>query len=213
MSADTIWGFFLLGTGLGISAALSPGPYQSLVIRESLLGGLRRAAPVTFAPLLADIPIAIVLVFLLGQAPQGFLHAIRYAGAALLLYLAWGLWQQLRAGDPAQGDAAAKSLPAQSAGRGFMLGTMMLFLSPGSYLYWSSVNGPLLLQALDLGIPHALAFLGAFYVFSIGGLLAIAALIERAGQISPTWQRGMRIASLVLLVGVAIWLLLGPALA
>jgi threonine/homoserine/homoserine lactone efflux protein len=210
MSADTIWGFLLLGAGLGISAALSPGPYQSLVIRESLLGGLRRAAPVTFAPLLADIPIAVVLVFLLGQAPLAFLQAVRYGGAALLLYLAWGLWRELRAGDPVEGDAAAKALPAQSAGRGFMLGMMMLFLSPGSYLYWSSVNGPLLLQALDLGLAHALAFLAGFYAFSIGGLLGIAALIERAGQISPAWQRGMRVASLVLLVGVAIWLLASP---
>lgn len=209
MSADSVLSFFFVGAGLGLSAAISPGPFQSLVIRESLLGGLRRAAPVTFAPLLADIPIGIVFVFLLGQAPQGFLQIVRLAGAALLFYLAWGLWQQLRAGENTDSDAAARALPEQSAGRGFMLGTMMLFLSPGPYLFWSSVNGPLLLEALDLGLGHALAFLGAFYIFSIGGLLAIAALIARAGQISPQWRRGLRIFSLLLLVGVALWLLSG----
>ncbi len=209
VASQSILSFFLVGAGPGLSAAISPGPFQSLIIRESLLGGLRRAAPVTFAPLLADIPIGIVFVFLLGQAPEGFLVFVRLAGAALLLYLAWGLWQQLRAGDQAEGDDAEEALPEQSAGRGFMLGTMMLFLSPGPYLFWSSVNGPLLLEALDLSLLHALGFLAAFYIFSIGGLIAIAALIDRAGQISPEWRRALRIGSLLLLVGVAIWLLSG----
>jgi threonine/homoserine/homoserine lactone efflux protein len=63
--------YFLQAAAIGVSAALSPGPYQSLVIAQALLGGWRRAAPVTFAPLLADIPIAATLVFAVSQVPEG----------------------------------------------------------------------------------------------------------------------------------------------
>ena len=199
--------FFLQGAALGISAALSPGPFQSLVIRESLLGGLRRAAPVTFAPLIADIPIAVILVFVLRQAPQGFLQAIRLGGAGLLLYLAWGLWQQLRVDGGVLAGEAAEGRPAARVGRGLALGVAMLFLSPGPYLYWSTVLGPLLLAALQQSLAHALLFLLSFYAFSIGGLLVIAWALGRAGGISPAWRRGLQSLSLLLLVAVALWLL------
>lgn len=177
------------------------------MIRESLLGGFRRAAPVTFAPLIADIPIAVVLVFVLRQAPEGFLQAIRLGGAALLLYLAWGLWRQLREEAQNRVEDAVEAAPAARVGRGLMLGVAMLFLSPGPYLYWSTVLGPLLLAGVAQSLAHAVVFLLAFYSFSIGGLLVIAWILGRAGRISPAWQRGLQVFSLLLLLGVAIWLL------
>lgn len=143
--------FALQGLLLGISAALSPGPFQSLVIAESLVGGWRRAAPITFAPLVVDIPIAGLLVFALKQVPDSFLNTVRIAGALLLFYLAWRLWKQIRAGsDTDQSETSA------NAQRGFLWGVLMLFLSPGPYLFWSLINGPILLNALDLSIWHAI---------------------------------------------------------
>jgi len=192
--------FFLQGAALGLSAALSPGPFQSLVIAESLLGGLKRAAPVIFAPLLADIPIAFTMIFVLNQAPEAFLQLVRLAGAALLLYLAWSLWQELRA---RQTEEPEVPVPASTARRGFLRGMAMLFLSPGTYLYWSLILGPLLLEALGQSWGHPIAFVVSFYLFSIGGLLVIAAILGRAREISPQVKRGLQVASLLLLVLIA----------
>lgn len=196
--------FFLQAAAIGVSAALSPGPYQSLVIAQALLGGWRRAAPVTFAPLLADIPIAIVLVFVMSQVPPGFLLAVQFAGAGLLLYLAWGLWRELRQAPAAGGMQAA--VP-QSPWRGLLQGTLMLFLSPGSYLFWALVLGPLLLQALEHSPVHGLGMLLGFYLFSIGGLLGIAYVFGRVGQFNPSARRGLQMASLALMVLIAGWLI------
>ena len=174
------------------------------MIAESLAGGFRRGAPVTFAPLIADIPIAGILVFAISQVPAQFLDGVRIAGALLLLYLAWGMFRTLRT--PHSQDEAASPPPA-SVGRGLFLGVLMLFLSPGPYLFWSTINGPILLSGLAIGLGHAIAFLASFYFFSIGGLLIISWLLSRAGGISPTWRRGLQAGSLLLLVGVAAFLL------
>ena len=194
--------FFSLGALLGISAAFSPGPFQSLVISESLVGGWRRAAPITFAPLIADIPIAGVLVFVLYQVPESFLNAIRFAGALLLFYLAWRLWKQMEAGINAD-----QSETSSNARRGFLWGVLMLFLSPGPYLFWSLINGPILLNALDLSIWHALAFVGSFYFFSIGGLLLIAYLLSKLGRLNERAHQGLQFASLGLMLLIALLLI------
>lgn len=192
--------FFLQGAVIGIGAALSPGPYQSLIIANSLVGGWRRAAPMTFAPLLADLPIAIVLVFVIRQVPASFLRIVQFAGAALLVYLAWRLWQEIQRG---QKSKQKKMLPALSQRNAFFQGVLMLFLSPGSYLFWALVNGPILLNALSETLFHALAFLFGFYFFSIGGLLVIAYALGRIGEFNQGARRTLQYASLILIVGIA----------
>lgn len=196
--------YFLQAAAIGVSAALSPGPYQSLVIAQALLGGWRRAAPVTFAPLLADIPIAVVMVFAVSQVPDGFLRFIKFAGAALLVYLAWGLWTEIR-----KRHAIKKEGPPtpRSVWRGLAEGTMMLFLSPGSYLFWALVLGPLFLEALGHSLTHALVFLLGFYLFSIGGLLAIAYVLGRIGQFSARGRYYLQLGSLALMLVMATVLL------
>ena len=79
----------------------------------------------------------------------------------------------------------------------------MLFLSPGSYLFWALVNGPILLRALDQSLLHALLFLLAFYAFSIGGLLLIAFTLSRIGQFNARLRRGLQLGSLILMLAIA----------
>jgi threonine/homoserine/homoserine lactone efflux protein len=144
------------------------------VIAQSLLGGWRRAAPVTFGPLIADIPIAFTLVFVMSQIPENFLRFVRFAGAALLLFLASGVWNEIRARSSSQEQV---SKPRQSQWRGLIQGVLMIFMSPGPYLFWGLVLGPILLEALSISVLHAIAFLVGFYVLSIGMLQLIAYLL------------------------------------
>lgn len=197
--------YFMQAAVIGISAALSPGPYQSLVIAQALLGGWRRAAPVTFAPPVADIPVAILMVFIVSQVPDTFLRGVQLAGAILLFYLAWGMWREVRQAPAAEGAAGQPA--AQSPWRGLLQGTLMLFLSPGSYLFWGLVLGPMMVQALSYSLAHGLAILLGFYLFSIGGLLAIAYVMGRLGQFNARMRRGLQQASLALMVLIAVLLL------
>lgn len=201
MPSDSILSFFLQGAAIGVSAALSPGPFQSLVIAQSLLGGWKRAAPVTFGPLIADIPIAFTLVFVMSQVPDEFLRLVKFAGAALLFFLAWGLWREIRARVSAPAAADTNSPPPPL--HGLAQGVLMIFLSPGPYLFWGLVLGPLLLQALDNSLLHGIAFLAGFYVLSIGVLQVIALILGRIGQLSPRSRRALQVASLALMLLIA----------
>lgn len=205
MTADSIFGFFLQGAAIGISAALSPGPFQSLVIAQSLLGGWRRAAPVTFGPLIADIPIAFTLVFVMSQVPEEFLRFVKFAGATLLLFLAWNLWREIRA-KFTRASMVETNAP-RSPVRGLAQGVLMIFLSPGPYLFWGLVLGPLLLQAMNLSPIHAIAFLGGFYVLSIGALQLIALVLGRIGQLSARGRQALQIGSLALMLAIAVLLI------
>ena len=147
---ESLLPFIRDGALLGISAALSPGPFQSLIIANSLVGDWRKAVPITFAPLIADIPIAGILVFALAQVSDSFLKAVRFAGALMLLFLAWQLWGQIRAGAKSQEVANVDGEENSRQRGGLFWGAAMIFLSPGPYLYWSLILGPLLLKALAL---------------------------------------------------------------
>ncbi|MEX1071610.1 MAG: LysE family transporter [Anaerolineales bacterium] len=199
-AGESLLSFFLQGTAIGVSAALSPGPFQSLIIAQSLHSGWRRAVPITFAPLLADIPIGAVLVFAMSQVPAGFLRFVHFAGAALLVYLAWSLWKEMRA---KKSKAKKKETTHLSPLRAFSQGVLMLFLSPGPYLFWALVNGPILLRSLDNSLVHSASFLIGFYTFSIGGLIVIAYVLSRIGELSERGRRALQMGSLVLMIAIA----------
>ena len=83
MTDASFLSYFLQGAALGFAAAITPGPFQTYLISESLSGGWRRGAPVAFAPLLSDLPIILLSLFLLNQLPENFLQIISLAGGRL----------------------------------------------------------------------------------------------------------------------------------
>jgi len=191
---SSILTFFLQGAAIGITAAVSPGPFQTFLISQSLTGGFRRAAPVAFAPLVTDLPIILLSLFLLDQMPPYFLRLISLAGGLFVLYLAWGLWKSWRAG-PDPGEAQATS-----AGGSLARGALANFLSPGPYLFWALVNGPILLSALHHSTSYGVAFLVGFYGLMILTLLGIAMLFAQARRLGPRVVRALTLASAVILV-------------
>jgi threonine/homoserine/homoserine lactone efflux protein len=193
----------LQGAALGLTAAASPGPFQTLLISESLAGGWRRGAPVAFAPLITDLPIILLSLFLLDQITGGFLRFVSLAGGLFVLYLAWTLWRGWRSG--------AGSTPVESNllnARGSLgRGVMANFLSPGPYLFWSLVNGPILLGALRQSALHGGAFVLSFYGIFITGLLGLAWIFHQARRLGPRVVRALLLASILILVIFGILLL------
>ena len=193
-SPSTVLAILIQGAALGLTAAASPGPFQTYLISQSLQGGFRRGAPVAFAPLITDLPIILLSLFLLDRMPPYFLRGISLAGGVFVLYLAFGLWKGWRATpNPAQ----ATSISAEGSLR---RGVMANFLSPGPYLFWALVNGPILLAALHRSTLHGAAFLFGFYGVMILSLLAIALLFSQVRRLGGRVVRALILLSIIILV-------------
>lgn len=192
----------LQGAAIGLSAAGAPGPLQAYLISQTLAGGAKRGAPIAFAPLITDAFLVPVILFALHQIPPVFLQFIRLAGAALLLYLAIDLWHRLR-----QPSATAEAAALPPAG-GLRTAVLMNFLSPGPYLFWSLVNGPILLGAWAVAPAHGLGFLFAFYGVFISGMLLLVVIFHQALRLGPSVVRALQWLSLLILVIFAALLIL-----
>lgn len=142
MPTPTPLTFLLQGLALGLTAAASPGPFQTYLISQALTGGWRRSAPIAFAPLISDPPIILAILLFLNQLPPQFLQIISLVGGLFVLYMAWGLWKSWRIG---AGEATEEAGPPRG---GVLRGVLMNTLSPGPYTFWTLVCGPLLLSAL-----------------------------------------------------------------
>ena len=210
--------FFIQGTALGLSAAAAPGPFQTYLISQTLLGGWRRGAPVAFAPLISDPPVVIIVLLLLDQIPPGFITIITLTGGLFALYLAYGLWRQWREKDQSSlsevdGETTESNTenqnPDEAIGQGIeenssawritAKGAMMNILSPGVYLFWMFVNGPILLTAFQQSVGYGITFLIGFYGIFITGLLGIVALFHFAHRLGPRVIRTLTLISVIIL--------------
>jgi threonine/homoserine/homoserine lactone efflux protein len=54
----------LIGATYAFAAAVQPGPFQTYLIASTMTRGWRRTAPAVLAPLLSDIPIIAIVMFL-----------------------------------------------------------------------------------------------------------------------------------------------------
>ena len=186
--------YFLQGAALGFTAAISPGPFQTYLITETLSGGWRRGMPVTFAPLITDLPIILLSLFLLNQLPENFLRIISLAGGVFVLYLAWRIWGSWRQGTD-------NTEPDTSSSKGSLRrGAIANLLTPGPYLFWALVSGPILLSALHQSIAAGAAFLIGFYGIMILSLMGIVLIFHQARRLGPRVVHILLLVSLVVLI-------------
>lgn len=141
----------LVFAGVYFLAVASPGPGIAAIVARSLSTGFRRAVPFVLGIAAADL---IWLTFsalgltLLMQSFHGLFLAIKYAGCAYLIYLAWKLW-----------TAPVKSLEDQPAARGegvrlFLGGVALTLGNPKVMVFFVSI----LPLVVDLQALTPLAF-------------------------------------------------------
>ena len=190
-----MWLYLLQGTGYGFSAAAQPGPFQAYLISQTLARGWRHAFPAAFAPLVSDGPIIALCVLVLSQVPQWLQRGLYLAGGCLLLYLALGAYRNWRLYDLGAPAASAE------AGRGLLHAALMNALSPGPYIYWTLVTGPILLRGWRESPAMGLSFLLGFYVSIVLSLLLIVAVFSASRQLGPRLNRAMLGVSVLALLG------------
>jgi threonine/homoserine/homoserine lactone efflux protein len=183
-------GWFTLGT---LAMALTPGPNMIYCVSRTLCQG-RAAGMVSLAGVQLGFVVHLLaaafgLSALLMAVPFAF-GAIKAAGAAYLLWLAW---QSVRpgGGSPFQ----VRELPAHSTGTLFRMGLLTNLLNPKVAMFTLSFfpqfihpeRGSVLLQALQLGAVQ-IAASAAVNTAVIFGAAAITAFLAK----SRTWMNAQR---------------------
>lgn len=186
----------VLGMGYGFAAAVQPGPFQTYLISQSLRQGWRRTLPASLAPLLSDGPIILLAILVLGQLPATWERALHVAGGLYVLYLAWGAFRAWRE----QGMQGAEDATVRGD-HGLVKAALTNALSPGPYLFWGMVTGPILLQGWREAPIRGVGFLLGFYGAMIASLAVLIAAFSSARRLGPRVTR--------VLVGLSALALLG----
>jgi threonine/homoserine/homoserine lactone efflux protein len=187
---------------------LTPGPDMAYVAaragRQGRASGIAAALGVG-AGCLVHTGLAAFGVSALLQHSELAFAALKYAGAAYLLYVAWGMWR-------ATGAAAqATDLPARGLWRVFVEGALTNTFNPKVALFFLAF----LPQFVSAGHPYpALATIVLGCAFNLSGTgvnIGVAVLASAARErlsMSPMWRRLLNRAAALLFVGLAIRLAL-----
>lgn len=175
----------VFGSGFAFAAAIQPGPLQAFLLARVAAAGWKRTLPAVLAPLLSDIPIAALVLLVLGRLPAAAQQGLRAAGGVLLVYLAWAAFRQLRL--PPEAPAAAPP----SAPRTFFAAVLVNVLNPNPYLGWALVLGPASVAAWHRDPASAVALVVAFYATIVATLAAFVVLFGTARYISAGARRGL----------------------
>ena len=199
VETNLILGLAIAGATLGIVEGIKPGPLLTMVIRETLSGGLRAGLWTAAAPIFTDGPLVIFSLFAaawIATNPSALL-VITLAGAIFLAqmgYECFGL-------EPPNMDEEAPP-PTGS----FLRGVITNLLNPNVYVFWFLIGGPLMASAADEEILAPIAYAITFLVTIILTKAAIAYAIHRAsGNISAiVYRRLLAICGLVM-IGFALY--------
>jgi len=189
-----MWAYIVLGLGYGIIAAAQPGPFQTYIISQTLIRGWKKTIIAALAPLISDGPIIALCLFVLSQIPTWFLRFLYIAGGLFILYLAAGAYRSWRDFD--------WNIPSTETGtqQSILKAATMNILSPGPYIFWSTVTGPILLKGWRESPPNGIGLLAGFYSALILGLGAIIVIFGVASQLGPKFNRALRGISAILLL-------------
>jgi threonine/homoserine/homoserine lactone efflux protein len=185
------------GATLGLTAGVLPGPLQTYLIQTTLTQGWRKSLPLVLSPLIADIPVILLTTVILSQVPPELIRAIQIIGGVFVLWLARAAWLSFRAG---AGFGEGGEVLTLSVRQLLTRAVMVNLLSPGPYIFWATVNGPLLVQGLRESVLHGVAFMVAFYGTFLAMLVAFIVVFDRVRALDPRVTRALLLVITVVLV-------------
>jgi threonine/homoserine/homoserine lactone efflux protein len=187
--------YLIQGLGYGFVAAVQPGPFQTYVLSQTLNRGWQRALPMALAPLLSDAPIILLMTLLLSQIPIWLERFLYVAGGLFVLYLAWGAFRTWQRFDP---TAPVKTTPTQ---QNLLQATLTNLLSPGPYIFWSVVTGPILIDRWRAAPINGLGFLISFYTAMIASLSILIMIFGLSRRLGPKVNHALLGVSAIALAG------------
>lgn len=183
-----------MGAVFGLTAGISPGPLLTLVISETLRHNKAEGLKIAVAPLITDIPIVLLTIFILSKMASSeiILGVISILGGIFIAYLGYDSLKSRGI------EIDIQQLKPKSIRKGIIVNV----LSPHPYVFWLMVGAPITLKAYRDSPVSAFAFILAFYVLLVGSKISIALVVDRSKTFLKNkwfiWT--LRVLGLVLLI-------------
>lgn len=190
---------FLHSLSFAITPLLAFGPFKIFVLSHALARGWRRALPLALTPLMADIPVILLVWLVLRQLPERAIDVLRVTGGLFFFYLAYVLYRNARQ----MGSVDERVVSAPN--RTFWQAVLSIWISPQVYINWTAIGMPALIGYREQSLWHGIAFLISFYTLWIGGLAVQIILFGQAGKINVQANNIVIIAASLLLVGFGLY--------
>ena len=198
--------YFLIGCGFAFAAGVQPGPLQAFLLSSVVQKGWQRTMPVSFAPLLSDVPIALLALFVLNRIPETTSRILQAAGGIFLVYLAWASYKKWRQ------RITAESKTNDSAPRTLAQAVTINLLNPNPYLGWSLVLGPSVLAAWHESSTSAVVLIIAFYTTMVIVLACTILLFGTTRFLGSSGRRALILISAVTLAVLGVYQLVASLL-
>lgn len=174
-----MWSYLVFGIAYAFAAAVQPGPLQTYIISQTIKKGWRATLPVALYPLISDVPILTLVLFLLNAVPEGFVVFLRFGGGLFLLYLAYKAflsWYKFNANNAVSPDSNKQTL---------FKAVVVNLLNPAPYLGWSLIMGPIFMEGWSIQPSYGLAMIIGFYSTMVLTLAATIVLFGLAQKLGP----------------------------
>jgi threonine/homoserine/homoserine lactone efflux protein len=188
----------------GISFSTAPllglSPFKIFVFSAAVRQGWRRALPLALVPLIADIPIILVLWIVVRQFPSWFVDGLRTLGGLFYLYLAFTLLRSTR-------QEIDSRILDHELRRSFWQAVVAVWLTPNVYINWTVIGVPALIEYGSQSAWQAIMFLLGFYALWILGLGLQIILVGQANRLVPQGRFVLILAGSALLSGFGLYLI------
>jgi threonine/homoserine/homoserine lactone efflux protein len=194
---------FLHSLSFATTPLLAFGPFKIFVLSHALQNGWRRALPLALTPLVADIPVILLVWLVRRQLPDRAIDVLRITGGLFFFYLASVLFWDARR------MQVVDERVANAPKRTFWQAVFSIWISPQVYVNWTAIGIPALLDYTEEAVWRWFAFLGSFYLLWVGGLAAQILFFSQAGRINTQANNIVIILASMLLTGFGmyqIWL-------
>ncbi len=186
--------YLTMGAVFGLTAGISPGPLLTLVISETLRHNKTEGVKIAVAPLITDIPIVLLTIFILSKMASSdiILGLISILGGIFIAYLGY---DSIRSKGI---EIDVQNLKPKSIRKGIIVN----ILSPHPYIFWLMVGAPITVKAYQESSVAAFVFIIAFYVMLIGSKISIALIVDKSRAVlkNKVFIWTIRILGLVLLI-------------
>ena len=183
LSPESALAFF----SLSLVLALAPGPDNLFVLMVSAAEGRRAGFAVVTGLMLGvmghTLAVALGLAALFAASATAF-TVLKLAGAAYLLYLAWGAWRA-----PAHLGAQDEAPPTQAWPRLVARGVVMNLTNPKVLLFFLALL-PQFVTAGQGSVARQIVALGALFI--VAGSLVFGAIVLAAGALRGRLARSAR---------------------